>query len=34
MDMYFIRACLKLFKLIINSLWFWRGIKEGVYRDK
>ena len=22
------------FKLIISSLWFWRNIEEGVYRDK
>ena len=29
-----VRACLKIFKLIINGLWFWRCIKEGVYRDK
>ena len=29
-----LRACLKIFKLIINSLWFWRYIKEGVCRDK
>ena len=28
------RACLEFFKLIINSLWFWRNIGEGVYRDK
>ena len=28
------RACLEFFKLIINSLWFWRNIGEGIYRDK
>jgi len=29
-----LRACLDFFKLIINSLWFWRNIEEGIYRDK